>query len=216
MRPPLTRALLALTFVTGVVDATTFLGLGQVFAAMQTGNAIFLGLGIAGSSGAPFGAPLVSLLAFVAGGLGAALLARRSKLGAGLGLGAALAIEFGVLGAAALLTAAVEVDPGAASAYAAIALLATAMGLRNTAVRGLGGPNLATTVLNLTVTALSAGAPLGLASGADIGIRAAAFAALLAGAVSGALLVEVSLALPLAVAAAITLLAGLQLRSQPK
>ena len=73
MRPGLTRTLLVLTFVTGIVDAVSFLGLGQVFAAMQTGNVIFLGLGIAGTAGAP----VVSLVAFVAGGGLAALLARR-------------------------------------------------------------------------------------------------------------------------------------------
>lgn len=45
MRDPLTRTLLVRTFVTGIVDASSFLALGQVFAAMQTGNVIFLGLG---------------------------------------------------------------------------------------------------------------------------------------------------------------------------
>lgn len=43
----LTRTLLVLTFVTGILDAVSFLALGQVFAAMQTGNVIFLGLGSA-------------------------------------------------------------------------------------------------------------------------------------------------------------------------
>jgi uncharacterized membrane protein YoaK (UPF0700 family) len=165
MDPDLRRTLLALTFVTGIVDAVTFLGLGQVFAAMQTGNVIFLGLGIAGAPGAPFLAPLVA--------------------------------------------AVVEVEAGEAAAYALIALLALAMGLRNTVVRGLGGPNLATTVLNLTVSALTTQAPLSPASGADLGERAAALLAILAGAVTGALLIETSLPLPLAIAAAITLLAGL-------
>jgi uncharacterized membrane protein YoaK (UPF0700 family) len=58
MNPGLTRALLALTFVTGIVDAVSFLGLGQVIAAMQTGNVVFLELGIAGSDGAPVAALL--------------------------------------------------------------------------------------------------------------------------------------------------------------
>ena len=137
---------------------------------MQTGNAIFLGLGIAGTAGAPFLAPL--------------------------------------LAAAAIVATIADVVPGEFAAYAPIALLALAMGLRNTVVRGFGGPNLATTVLNLTVTALTVQAPLGLASGSDLAERAAAFAAILAGAVAGALLLQASLALPIGIAAALTLLAG--------
>jgi uncharacterized membrane protein YoaK (UPF0700 family) len=42
---------LALTFVTGVVDATTYLSLGHVFVANMTGNVVFLGFGIAGAGG---------------------------------------------------------------------------------------------------------------------------------------------------------------------
>jgi uncharacterized membrane protein YoaK (UPF0700 family) len=209
MSPGLTRILLALTFVTGIVDAVTFLGLGQVFAAMQTGNVIFLGLGISGTAGAPFVAPLIALLAFVAGGCLAALLARLMPRPAGQGLGAALAIEVLLLAAAAVTAALAEIETGKASAYSMIALLALAMGVRNTVVRGFGGPNFATTVLNLTVAALSASSPVGLASAGDLAARAAALTAILAGAVTGALLVESSLALPIATAAAITLIAGL-------
>lgn len=76
MNDGLTRALLVLTFVTGIVDAVTFVGLGQVFAAMETGNVIFLGLGIGGSAGAPLLMPLVALLAFLAGAVTGALLLR--------------------------------------------------------------------------------------------------------------------------------------------
>src|SRR3954451_385315 len=64
---PLTRALLVLTFTTGLVDAVSYLGLGRVFAANMTGNVVLLGFGIAGSGGLPVVAPLVSLTAFLAG-----------------------------------------------------------------------------------------------------------------------------------------------------
>ena len=46
--PPL---LLALTLVTGLVDATSYLKLGHVFVANMTGNVVFLGFGIAGAGG---------------------------------------------------------------------------------------------------------------------------------------------------------------------
>ena len=212
----LTRTLLALTFVTGIVDAVSFLALGQVFAAMQTGNVIFLGLGIAGAAGAPILAPLVALVAFVVGGGLAALLARHATRQSGGGLGSALLVEVCLLAAAAALAAATDISPDEPSAYTAIALLSLAMGIRNTMVRGFGGPNLATTVLNLTMTALTSPAPLSVASGSDIAQRAAAFLAILAGAATGALLLRTSLVLPLAAAAAITLAAGLaHLRLRP-
>jgi len=209
MSPGPTRTLLALTFVTGIVDAVTFLGLGQVFAAMQTGNVIFLGLGIAGAGAVNVAAPLVALTAFVAGGAGAALSARPRSPLAGRGLGPVLAIEAALLAAAAAIAATAEIAPEETGAYLLIALLALAMGLRNTVVRGLGGANLATTVLNLTLTALTAASPPAVASGADLAQRGAAFLAILAGAVAGALLLKTSLALPIALAAAIALAAGL-------
>lgn len=200
----LTRTLLVLTFVTGILDAVSFLALGQVFAAMQTGNVIFLGLGIGDAPGAPLLAPLVALGAFLAGGLGAALLARPARPGPE-GLRFALAVEVGLLGCAALLAALIEVEPKQTTAYLLIAMLALAMGLRNTIARQLGDPNLATTVLNLTLTAFVSHTPTGFASQAEIGIRGAAIAAILAGAVCGALLLEASLALAIAAAAAIVL-----------
>lgn len=209
MNPGLTRTLLALTFVTGIIDAVAFLGLGQVFAAMQTGNVIFLGFGVAGAGDAALAAPLIALAAFVAGGAGAALVARRGASGARHALSVALAVEVLLLAAAAVVAAAVDVEADGASAYALIALLALAMGMRNTVVRGVAGPNLATTVLNLTVTALASPTPLAVASGSDLTQRAAAFAAILAGAATGALLLKTSLTLPIAAAAAITLVAGL-------
>ena len=63
----LARALLILTFSTGLVDAVSYLGLGQVFTANMTGNIVLLGFGLAGSGGLPVVAPLVSLGAFLVG-----------------------------------------------------------------------------------------------------------------------------------------------------
>jgi uncharacterized membrane protein YoaK (UPF0700 family) len=67
IRDPLPATLLALTFVTGVVDAVSFLGLGRVFSANQTGNVVFLGFAWAGASGLSATASIVSLLAFAVG-----------------------------------------------------------------------------------------------------------------------------------------------------
>ena len=204
-----TQVLLVLTFVTGIVDAVSFLGLGQVFAGMQTGNVVFLGFGIAGAAGAAVSIPLISLGSYLAGGALAAVLARPDERGRRGGLGAAIAIEVGLLAGAALFALTVEIDPGTGSAYVPVALLSLAMGLRNTVVRGLGDPNLATTVLNLTATALTTNSPLGIASHGDLAERAGALLAILAGALVGALLLQSSLTLALFAAAAVTLAAGL-------
>jgi len=208
----LTTALLVLTFATGIVDAASFLGLGAVFAAMQTGNVIFLGLGIAGAAGAPVVAPLVALVSFLGGGAVAALLIRRPP-GRMLALG--VLVECSLLAAATVLSAAADPDPGTTTAYFVIAALSVAMGVRNTLARRVGGENLATTVLNLTMAAFTTASPSNLASGADLSQRVAGFAAILAGAVTGALLVKTDLALALAAATAVTLAAGLlQLRAR--
>src|SRR5436309_8803657 len=77
VRHPLTRALLALTFTTGLVDAVSYLALGRVFTANMTGNIVLLGFGIAGSGDLPVVAPLVSLASFLVGaGAGGGLVKR--------------------------------------------------------------------------------------------------------------------------------------------
>src|ERR1700712_176969 len=78
VRHPLTRALLVLTFTTGLVDAVSYLALGHVFTANMTGNIVLLGFGIAGSGGLPIVAPLLSLGAFLVGSAVGGALAGRS------------------------------------------------------------------------------------------------------------------------------------------
>src|SRR3954463_2492080 len=75
---PLARALLVLTFTTGLVDAVSYLGLGNVFTANMTGNIVFLAFGIAGSGGLPVVAPLVSLAAFLVGSTAGGVLAAKT------------------------------------------------------------------------------------------------------------------------------------------
>lgn len=200
---------MALTFVTGIVDAVSFLGLGQVFAGMMTGNVLFLGFGLAGTAGAPLVAPLVALGSFLAGGAAGGLLASRTAQHAPRGLALAAAIEVSLLGAAAVLAAVISVHRDEVSAYTLIALLALAMGVRHTIVRRIGSPELTTTVITVALTGLAAGSPTGWASGEHLARRSAAVLAMLTGALTGALLLESSLALPLAVAAAVTLTSGL-------
>jgi hypothetical protein len=59
--------LLAMTIVTGVVDAVSILRLGHVFVANMTGNVVFLGFALAGGPGFSVSASLVALAAFLCG-----------------------------------------------------------------------------------------------------------------------------------------------------
>jgi uncharacterized membrane protein YoaK (UPF0700 family) len=206
---PLARALLVLTFTTGLVDAASYLGLGRVFTANMTGNVVFLGFGIAGSGGLPVVAPLVSLGAFLLGAAGGGVLADRIGDRHPEHIARALVVEVSLIGVAALLAAAVDVRPNAFSGDIVIALLAFAMGLRNATVRRIGVPDLTTTVLTMTLTGLAADSPMAGGSGKGSVRRIAAVLAMFAGALAGALLLKTSLVLPLLAAAGLALVTWL-------
>ena len=205
MKHPLTRALLVLTFTTGVIDAASYLGLGHVFTANMTGNIVLLGFGIAGGSGLPVVSPMVSLAAFL---IGAALGGRMAGAlpARTLHLSRAMLIEIGVLLLAAVLALVLDVTPDRFSGDLIIALLAFGMGVRNATVRRVKVADLTTTVLTMTLTGLAADSPLAGGDGQGSGRRAAAVLAMLLGAIAGALLLKVDLALVLALAGLLAIL----------
>src|SRR4051812_38284031 len=209
MRHPLVRALLVLTFTTGLVDAVSYLGLGHVFTANMTGNIVFLGFGIAGSGGLPVVAPLVSLGSFLVGAAGGGMLADRIGDRHPEHIARALAIEVSLVGGAAVLALAFDIHPNAVSGDVMIALLALAMGVRNATVRRVGVPDLTTTVLTMTLTGLAADSPATGGSGKGSVRRVAAVLAMLIGALVGALLLRTSLVLPLVAAAGLALVTWL-------
>lgn len=205
VRHPLTRALLALTFTTGLVDAVSYLALGHVFAANMTGNIVLLGFGIAGSRGLPVVAPVISLVAFLLGGGAGGVLVRRVGEHHPSLVAGALGTEATLIAIAAVVAAATTVRPGHASAYVLIALMAFAMGVRNAAVRRIGVPDLTTTVLTMTLTGLAADSALAGGSGKGSARRLAAILAMLVGALAGALLLTTHPWVPLALAAVLAL-----------
>ena len=205
VRHPLSRALLALTFTTGLVDAVSYLALGRVFTANMTGNIVLLGFGIAGSGGLPVVAPLVSLAAFLVGaGAGGVLVTAMGSHHLVL-VARALAIEVSLLAVATIVAAATTVEPGHAPAYVLIVLMASAMGVRNAVVRRIGVPDLTTTVLTMTLTGLAAESRPAGGSGKGSVRRIAAVLAMLTGALIGALLLKANVWLPLALAALLAL-----------
>ncbi|HEX4563637.1 MAG TPA: YoaK family protein [Solirubrobacteraceae bacterium] len=201
----LPRALLALTFTTGLIDAASYLGLGHVFSANMTGNVVLLGFGIAGAGGLPIVSPLIAAATF---GFGAGLggVAIRRVQAPTRAFVFVVAFEACVLAAAALLAVVANVRPNAAYGDTIVALLALAMGARNASVRRLGVPDLSTTVLTMTLTGLTADSRVAGGSGSGTPRRVAAICAMLAGAIAGALMLRTTLILPLALAAALALL----------
>jgi uncharacterized membrane protein YoaK (UPF0700 family) len=199
------RVLLALTFVTGMVDAVSYLGLGRTFVANMTGNVVLLGFGLAGAGGLAVAPSLTALAAFVAGAAAGGRVVRRMHGPRHRWLLPAIAVETALAGVAALVAIGLHAGEDDGRRYAVIAVLAVAMGVRNAIVRAVGVPDLTTTVLTMTITGLAADSPAGGGSGAGSARRASAVAAMLLGAVAGALLVEDhDLALPLAVVCALS------------
>jgi uncharacterized membrane protein YoaK (UPF0700 family) len=196
---PLPVLLVALTVVTGLVDAFSYLNLGHVFVANMTGNVVFLGFGLAGAGDIAVGASLVAILAFTLGAVAGGRWALRRAPHRGHLLAAAAATQAALVAGAAVVTEAAGVE-GSAARLALVGLLAVAMGGQNAVARRLAVPDLTTTVLTMTVTGLVADAT----SWSVRVRRLIPIVAMLGGAlVGGALLRWVSVAAPLWLAAAL-------------
>ncbi|MFI5762593.1 YoaK family protein [Streptomyces sp. NPDC051563] len=143
--PPL---LIVLTFVSGVVDAVSYLGLGHVFVANMTGNVVFLGFAIAGDRSLSAPDSLLAVGAFLAGAAATGRLRRTT--GAARMFVPLVAVQTVLVGGALALTGLGAGPPGV------IALLALGMGLQNAVVHRLAVPDLTTTVVTRALTGLAA------------------------------------------------------------
>jgi uncharacterized membrane protein YoaK (UPF0700 family) len=183
---PLPPLLLALTVVTGVVDAVSILRLGRVFVANMTGNVVFTGFALVGAPGFSLSASLAALAGFLVGALGGGSLTKRLGHDRGLLLRAGAAAELVLVAAALGMTAGL---PAAAARDGMAALLALAMGIQNAVARRLAVPDLTTTVLTMTLTGIAADVEAEGHGRAALGRRVLAVVTMLAGAAGGALLV---------------------------
>ncbi len=217
---PLPPLLLALTVLSGVIDAVSYLMLGHVFVANMTGNVVFLGFALAGAPGFSVTASLVALVAFAAGAfLGGRLLGQVGHRGRAV-LRAGVA-ETALIAAAALVVA---VDPVSAAGssnsprYLSAAVLAVAMGIQNAMVAVVAVPDLTTTVLTRTITGVFADTGRSGRLEEKAGRQLLSVLTLAGGAVAGAVLVlhndqSTALAVPAALAAVVTLAAVRPARS---
>jgi uncharacterized membrane protein YoaK (UPF0700 family) len=124
-------------------------------------------------------------------------------------MASALCIEVSLVAVAALITAVLSVKPNTVAGDIVIGLLAFSMGNRNATIRRLAIPDLTTTVLTMTLTALAADSRLAGGSGKGSTRRSLAVLAMFAGALAGGLLLRTSLVIPLALAAALALVTWL-------
>ncbi|MFF4849689.1 YoaK family protein [Streptomyces sp. NPDC001194] len=194
--------LVALTFVSGVVDAVSYLGLDHTFVANMTGNVVFLGFALAGDRQLSATASLLALGAFLAGATAAGRLRR--------GREPARTFAPLVSAQAVLVAGALALSAGGAGALPVVGLLALGMGLQNAVVHGLGVPDLTTTVVTRTLTGLAAD-PWDRASVR----RAVSVAVLFCGALAGGLL-TIHHGARWALALAVALLLGIVLAGAPR
>jgi uncharacterized membrane protein YoaK (UPF0700 family) len=195
---------IALTFLTGVVDAASYLKFGHVFVANMTGNVVFLGFALAGAPGLSAISSLVALGSFLVGALAGGWIGVRNAENRGHILRGASVVQLTLIVIVLILALAIGEPLNSAGRYALLVPMALAMGVQNAAAQRLAVPELTTTVLTRTLTGLASEAGFIGGPGSKFGRRALAVAAMLLGALTGALLVlHVAIAAAFAVAAVI-------------
>jgi uncharacterized membrane protein YoaK (UPF0700 family) len=181
----------ALTFVTGSVDAVSYLGLNRVFTANMTGNVALLGFAAAGAPGLALLRSGLALLAFVVGAVVAGRVMRSADRDTTWPRHLTWALTAAALVLLAVFATWVGRDHVPQAELAAVGL-AFAMGMQGAATRKLNVADLPTTVVTSTLTGLAADSPLAGGNGIRWRRRGAALVSLIVGAVVGALLVQVS------------------------
>lgn len=186
---PLPPMMLALTVVTGLVDAFSYLLLGHVFVANMTGNVVFGGFALAGAPGFSLLASAVALVAFVAGAVSGGYAVHVARTHRGRQLLYTLLAETAFLAAAVVVTVVSGGPYTGAVRFTLIALLGVGLGVQNAAARALAVPDLKTTVLTLTLTGMAADSRIAKGPGSRAGRRLLSAGSMLAGAGCGALAV---------------------------
>jgi len=162
--------LIALTFSAGLVDAISFLGLGQIFTANMTGNVVFLALALGERNLQTALHSATALIGFSVGAMAAGLVLRRPRP-AGPWPREVNWLLWGQL--AFLLVFAVlwvveRGEPDMTTLYILITLSSLGMGLQNAAARHLAVPGLTTTVVTGALTVFMMDLPaLGVAGTAQ-------------------------------------------------
>ncbi|BCI51847.1 hypothetical protein NIIDNTM18_11250 [Mycolicibacterium litorale] len=209
-------ATIALTFVTGIVDAVGFLGLDRVFTGNMTGNIVILGMGVAGADELPVLGPAVALAAFTLGAFVAGLALRSLPSGWHGRMTVLLLVGAATLCGLTAAAALVGDHPSVPVQVVMAAATAAVMGQQAMVARALAVKDMTTVVVTSTLAGLAGETWVSAASGRVINRRAGAILVIFAGAVAGALLLRVHFAIPFAVAAAVTVAVVVALRRRSR
>src|SRR5260370_24038966 len=189
-------ALLGMTAVTGLVDAVSFLSLGHVFTANMTGNIVLLAFATAHVSGLSIARSSTALLAFLMGAILGGRVTARASADSQIRFSAqAFLLEVAFLLAASVSGIGYRGDllEHSFQPFALIVLTALAMGTRNAAVRKLAIPDLTTTVLTLTITAIGADSSIANGNNPRFARRVEAVVAMFLGAALGSVAIRYSI-----------------------
>jgi uncharacterized membrane protein YoaK (UPF0700 family) len=204
-RPPqsLVVTLAALTVAGGLLDAVSFLGLGHVFINNMTGNVILIGFAAAGAPSFSFTASLTALGGFMVGAVVGGRMAQQIGSHRTLLL-VAMVLETVLVAVAAVMAAAVS-DVGVGwPRFTVIVLLAFSLGVRLSALRRMGVPDMTTSVLTTTLTRLASDSSLAGGANDNVVERGTSVLCMFGGALVGAvLLLHVGAVWSLGAAAAI-------------
>ena len=189
--PPLIVGIYLITCICGMLDAACYLGMGQVFAEVMTGNLVFLAFSIGAyhtGQSLPVLPYFVALGAFAIGSLVGGRLVRLPAPWGSHRI--AFAVEWAALVAAVAATLIVHPQYNGDARFVVIGILAFGMGVQNAAVRRWGVPDLATNVMTLTMTGLIADTRLGGGDNHHAGRRSTSIGIFVASALFGAFLVR--------------------------
>jgi len=202
---PLPPLLLALTIVTGLVDSFSYLVLSHVFVANMTGNVVFLAFALAGAKGFSIAYSLLAITAFLLGSLLGGKISSRAVPHRGRIATSATSIQVILVGLAALISLISPNPIPTEYGYGLIICLAICMGIQYSVVRKLAVPDLATTVLTLTMTGIGADSRIAGGAGSKAGRRLLSIFSMFLGALIGALMIlYASSSYPLLIALIIT------------
>jgi uncharacterized membrane protein YoaK (UPF0700 family) len=215
------RLLDALTISSGAFDAISFIAFGRVFTAFMTGNIVFLGVRLAGSTSVPGPVPLVAAIAGFAIGVYVATRIVRRARDAGmwprevtLALGTSLIFHVGAL----VVWFAVNGRPSTNTVPVLLAFWGLAMGMQSAAVRALHVDAVFTTAATATVIFLAGDVASWTTTGAERGRLVRILLSLFVGAAAGGLLLMrghiYAPVLPFVITAAVVVTAALSSRER--
>lgn len=196
--------MMALTLVTGVVDAVGYLGLDHVFTGNMTGNVVILAMALAGAANLPTLGPLVALGAFLLGAAVAGFTLQSSPKGWSRRVTLLLTAGCIALTGTAAISLIME-DVGRQSIGVIVAaVIAMHMGSQALIARHLGVRDMTTVVITSTMTSLAGESLVGKQRPRLLNRRLGAVLTMFAGAAIGVLLLQIHLSVPIGLGIAIT------------